>query len=325
MEGPGASIDRTTAAVNPNGGEERIGEIAVAGVCSCKGWDSCSRECRGRDLRDSFQRDLRDFGQSKYRDTRFEFASYSKWRALRRALCAMALKGSLRHDVPFAVNSFVSTYDDWYCLDNVNVREVKVLLPRFFMGAFLGRLPRKDPFSIRPFEGLKIIDVGCGGGILSEVRLYCFNVVVNLRITKQNKKISRTNLIPVGSSNHAANPAESAPLQSFLRDPCAKLATTASISLLLASLNTDSKGSFGCCFHSTEPRRSSSLLRFPQPPDLLPNPVAFSLQPSPSLQQPVNPPVQSCRNLHFPTTELLLPTGSHPPPSFLFRSEAMTL
>lgn len=28
---------------------------------------------------------------------------------------------------------------------------------------------RKDPYCARPFEGLKIIDVGCGGGILSEV------------------------------------------------------------------------------------------------------------------------------------------------------------
>lgn len=27
----------------------------------------------------------------------------------------------------------------------------------------------KDPFSVRPFEGLKFVDVGCGGGILSEV------------------------------------------------------------------------------------------------------------------------------------------------------------
>lgn len=28
---------------------------------------------------------------------------------------------------------------------------------------------RKDPCSARPLEGLKIVDVGCGGGILSEV------------------------------------------------------------------------------------------------------------------------------------------------------------
>lgn len=30
----------------------------------------------------------------------------------------------------------------------------------------------KDPNCARPFEGLKIVDVGCGGGILSEVKLF---------------------------------------------------------------------------------------------------------------------------------------------------------
>ncbi|KAL8140391.1 hypothetical protein V2J09_006412 [Rumex salicifolius] len=33
----------------------------------------------------------------------------------------------------------------------------------------------KDPNSIRPFEGLKFIDVGCGGGILSELLVHIFS------------------------------------------------------------------------------------------------------------------------------------------------------
>jgi hypothetical protein len=28
---------------------------------------------------------------------------------------------------------------------------------------------RRDPYSSKPLEGLKVVDVGCGGGILSEV------------------------------------------------------------------------------------------------------------------------------------------------------------
>lgn len=35
---------------------------------------------------------------------------------------------------------------------------------------------RKDPYSARPFEGLNIVDVGCGGGILSEVFIYLFSL-----------------------------------------------------------------------------------------------------------------------------------------------------
>lgn len=31
---------------------------------------------------------------------------------------------------------------------------------------------RRDSYSAKPFEGLKFVDVGCGGGILSEVHLF---------------------------------------------------------------------------------------------------------------------------------------------------------
>ncbi|PRQ40505.1 putative methyltransferase [Rosa chinensis] len=37
-----------------------------------------------------------------------------------------------------------------------------------FICSTLCRHFRRDPLSARPFEGLKFIDVGCGGGILSE-------------------------------------------------------------------------------------------------------------------------------------------------------------
>jgi 2-polyprenyl-3-methyl-5-hydroxy-6-metoxy-1,4-benzoquinol methylase len=35
---------------------------------------------------------------------------------------------------------------------------------------------RKDPYSVKPLEGLKIADVGCGGGILSEVYIFSFSL-----------------------------------------------------------------------------------------------------------------------------------------------------
>lgn len=38
---------------------------------------------------------------------------------------------------------------------------------------FVGLLDRKDANTARPLEGLKIVDVGCGGGLVCEV----FNVL----------------------------------------------------------------------------------------------------------------------------------------------------
>ena len=36
---------------------------------------------------------------------------------------------------------------------------------------------RRDPYSSKPLEGLKVIDVGCGGGILSEVERFSLSVI----------------------------------------------------------------------------------------------------------------------------------------------------
>lgn len=47
----------------------------------------------------------------------------------------------------------------------------KMMLPFSLYFVFL--IFRRDPLSPRPFEGLKFVDVGCGGGIVSEV---CYHV-----------------------------------------------------------------------------------------------------------------------------------------------------
>jgi 2-polyprenyl-3-methyl-5-hydroxy-6-metoxy-1,4-benzoquinol methylase len=39
---------------------------------------------------------------------------------------------------------------------------------------------RRDPNSSKPLEGLKVIDVGCGGGILSEVpSFFSYNLLLS--------------------------------------------------------------------------------------------------------------------------------------------------
>ena len=38
------------------------------------------------------------------------------------------------------------------------------------------RSSRRDPNSSKPLEGLKVIDVGCGGGILSEVESFSLSL-----------------------------------------------------------------------------------------------------------------------------------------------------
>ncbi|XP_074321329.1 ubiquinone biosynthesis O-methyltransferase, mitochondrial-like [Silene latifolia] len=50
---------------------------------------------------------------------------------------------------------------------------------------------RKDPNSIKPFEGLKFVDVGCGGGILSEPLARMGATVTGVDVVDKNIKIAR--------------------------------------------------------------------------------------------------------------------------------------
>ncbi|KAK9284922.1 hypothetical protein L1049_024103 [Liquidambar formosana] len=60
-----------------------------------------------------------------------------------------------------------------------------------FIRSTLCRHFRKDPHCARPFEGLKIVDVGCGGGILSEPLARMGATVTGIDAVEKNIKIAR--------------------------------------------------------------------------------------------------------------------------------------
>ncbi|CAN4103149.1 unnamed protein product [Withania somnifera] len=60
-----------------------------------------------------------------------------------------------------------------------------------FIRSTLCRHFRKDPNCTRPFEGLKFVDVGCGGGILSEPLARMGATVMGVDAVDKNIKIAR--------------------------------------------------------------------------------------------------------------------------------------
>ncbi|CAM0912812.1 unnamed protein product [Alopecurus aequalis] len=80
-----------------------------------------------------------------------------------------------------------------------------------FIRSTLCRHFRRDPYSAKPLEGLKVIDVGCGGGILSEASdpttasiEYCCTTAEDL--VKENKQFDA--VISLEVIEHVANPLE---------------------------------------------------------------------------------------------------------------------
>ncbi|XP_038724473.1 ubiquinone biosynthesis O-methyltransferase, mitochondrial isoform X1 [Tripterygium wilfordii] len=60
-----------------------------------------------------------------------------------------------------------------------------------FIRSMLCQHFRKDPYCAKPFEGLKIVDVGCGGGILSEPLARMGATVTGVDAVEKNIKIAR--------------------------------------------------------------------------------------------------------------------------------------
>uniref|UniRef100_A0A5B7C5A1 Ubiquinone biosynthesis O-methyltransferase, mitochondrial n=1 Tax=Davidia involucrata TaxID=16924 RepID=A0A5B7C5A1_DAVIN len=71
-----------------------------------------------------------------------------------------------------------------------------------FIRSTLCRHFRKDPNCARPFEGIRIVDVGCGGGILSEPLARMGAIVMGIDAVEKNIKIARlhADLDPVTST-----------------------------------------------------------------------------------------------------------------------------
>ncbi|XP_076923465.1 ubiquinone biosynthesis O-methyltransferase, mitochondrial-like [Bidens hawaiensis] len=98
---------------------------------------------------------------------------------------------------------FAAIADSWWDAEGP-FKPLHVMNPArlAFIRSTLCRHFGKDPSSARPFEGLKFVDVGCGGGILSEPLARMGASVTGIDAVDKNIKIARlhADLDPVASS-----------------------------------------------------------------------------------------------------------------------------
>ncbi|CBI33016.3 unnamed protein product, partial [Vitis vinifera] len=87
---------------------------------------------------------------------------------------------------------FSSIADTWWDAEGP-FKPLHVMNPTrlAFIRSTLCRHFQKDPYCARPFEGLKIVDVGCGGGILSEPLARMGATVTGVDAVEKNIKIAR--------------------------------------------------------------------------------------------------------------------------------------
>ncbi|KAM0047173.1 putative methyltransferase [Helianthus debilis subsp. tardiflorus] len=98
---------------------------------------------------------------------------------------------------------FAAIADSWWDVEGP-FKPLHIMNPTrlAFIRSTLCRHFGKDPFSAKPFEGLKFVDVGCGGGILSEPLARMGASVTGVDAEEKNIKIARlhADLDPVASS-----------------------------------------------------------------------------------------------------------------------------
>ncbi|KAL5654919.1 hypothetical protein ACJX0J_034238, partial [Zea mays] len=75
-----------------------------------------------------------------------------------------------------------------------------------FIRSTLCRHFRRDPNSSKPLEGLKVIDVGCGGGILSEASEEDFNIQEAVAVSPQGITATSTSAGMTSSPASSASP-----------------------------------------------------------------------------------------------------------------------
>ncbi|KAJ4730327.1 Ubiquinone biosynthesis O-methyltransferase, mitochondrial [Melia azedarach] len=100
-----------------------------------------------------------------------------------------AVPSSLKHP---ELAKFSAIADTWWDSEGP-FKPLHVMNPTrlAFIRSTLCRHFRKDPYCARPFEGLNIVDVGCGGGILSEPLARMGATVTGIDAVEKNIKIAR--------------------------------------------------------------------------------------------------------------------------------------
>ncbi|KAJ0662242.1 putative methyltransferase [Helianthus annuus] len=91
---------------------------------------------------------------------------------------------------------FAAIADSWWDVEGP-FKPLHIMNPTrlAFIRSTLCRHFGKDPFSAKPFEGLKFVDVGCGGGILSEPLARMGASVTGVDAEEKNIKIARLHAV----------------------------------------------------------------------------------------------------------------------------------